>query len=285
MSRIVFIFTCVSLLLLFSTCSPKIPPYPYHLVNHSWVYCIKQHNDSLYFSTSEEGIFRFHPDNPNAITRVGRCRTLPFRSIVFPPDGRLLASSYYSGVFAAGRDTLFPVKNASYPAWSMKLDKRGAFWLAGTRGVMRQAGDTVVMFKDVTDAHDVALFGNAVAVAHRRGITLYDRESGALSAEYCKGTICWTLAVFDSVLVAGGSNVCAVIGAGKCRLIRVPPQGNMPWSIEKDSLGAIFMGTQKGLFRAGPNDSVARCVGLEGRCVKSVLFDRAGRLWVGTFYR
>ncbi|HMD67339.1 MAG TPA: two-component regulator propeller domain-containing protein, partial [Chitinivibrionales bacterium] len=271
--------------LLSVTCSLNHPSYPYHLVNHSWVYCIKQHNDSLYFSTLEEGIFRFHPDNPDAIARVGRCRTLPFRSIVFPPDGRLLASSYYSGVFAAGRDTLLPVKNAPYAAWSMKLDKSGSFWLAGTRGVMRQAGDTVVVFKNVTDARDVALFGKAVAVAHMRGVTLYDRESGALSADYCRDVVCWTLAVFDSVLVAGGSNVCAVIGAHACRLIRVPPQGNMPWSIERDSLGAIFMGTQKGLFRAGPNDSEARCVGLEGKCVKSVLFDRSGRLWVGTFYR
>jgi Two component regulator propeller len=271
--------------LLFATCAPKTPPYPYHLVNHSWVYCIKQHNDSLYFSTSEEGIFRFHPDNPSAIARVGRCRTLPFRSIVFPPDGRLLASSYYSGVFEAGRDTLLPVKSAPYTAWSMKLDERGAFWLAGTRGVMRQAGDTVVMFRNVTETHDVAFFGRNVAVAHMRGIALYDRETGVLSAEYCKGVVCWTLAVFDSVLTAGGSGVCAFIGARGFRLIRVPPEGNMPWSIAKDSLGAIFLGTQKGLFRAGTNDSVARCVGLEGKCVKSVLFDRSGRLWVGTFYR
>jgi ligand-binding sensor domain-containing protein len=167
----------------------------------------------------------------------------------------------------------------------MKLDKRGAFWLAGMRGVMRQAGDTVVMFKNVLEAHDVAFFGRNVVVAHMRGIALYDRESGALTAEYCRGVVCWTLAVFDSMLVAGGSGVCAVIGAQGCRLIRLPPQGNMPWSVAKDSLGAIFLGTQRGLFRAGPNDSIAQCVGLEGKCVKSVLFDRSGRLWVGTFYR
>jgi ligand-binding sensor domain-containing protein len=59
----------------------------------------------------------------------------------------------------------------------------------------------------------------------------------------------------------------------------------MPWSVVKDSLGTLFLGTQKGLFRAGPHDSVAGCIGLAEKCVKSVLFDDQGRLWVGTFYR
>jgi hypothetical protein len=285
MPRILLIICSTFLFLVETTCSPRLQPYPYRVVPHSWVYCIKQHNDSLYFSTSEEGIFRFHPDHPKAIARVGRFRSFPFRSLAFPPDGRLLAASYYSGVFCAGRDTMLSVKAASIPAWSMKLDEGGTFWLAGSRGVFKQSGDTVVLFKEVREAHDIAFFGSAVAVAHMRGISLFNRETGSLEADYCRGIICWTLARFDSVLVGGGSGVCAVIGAHGCRLIRVPPQGNMPWSVVKDSLGTLYLGTQKGLFRAGPHDSVAGCIGLAEKCVKSVLFDDRGRLWVGAFYR
>jgi|WetSurMetagenome_2_1015567.scaffolds.fasta_scaffold01680_1 hypothetical protein len=284
MIKVRYIFSSVFLPLL-AVCSVSPPSYPVHIVGRPWVYSIKPHGDSLYFSTLQDGVFRFHPDSPDTIASVGRYRLLPFRSIAFPPDGRLLASSYYAGVFYAEWDSLFPVKYAPYDAWSMKLDERGDFWLAGTRGVMRQRGDSVAVFNRAPDAHDVAFFGRNVAVAHMRGISLYDRESGARAAEYCKGVVCWTLATFDSVLVGGGSGVCAVIGAHGCRLIRVPPKGNMPWSVAKDSLGAIFMATQQGLFCAGPQDSVARCVALPGRCVKSVVFDKAGRLWAGTFYR
>jgi len=281
----VLLAICLAFFLLIAICSPVSSSYPFHIVPHPWVYSIVPHGDSLYFSTLQDGVFRFHPDCPEAIVRVGGSRTLPFRALAFPPDGRLLASSYYAGVFFAGKDTLLPVKSAPYNAWSMKLDERGAFWLAGTRGVMRQLGDSVALFKNVLDAHDVAFVGRNVAVATLHGIALYDRESGALTAQYCVGTVCWPLATFGSELVGGGSEVCAVIGPRVCRIIRVPPQGNIPWSITKDQRGALILGTQKGLFRAGPADSVARCIGLPGRCVKSVVFDKAGRLWVGTFYR
>ena len=272
-------------ILLFVSCTSKAPSYPYYLVRHPFVYSIKKHNDSLYFSTLEDGLFRFHPDHPEQMARVGGFRRFPFRSMVFPPDGRMLAVSYYGGVFYASRDTLLPLRNASFEAWSMKLDDKGEFWLASGRGVLRQKGDTVVVYNNSSDAHDVAFYGNAVAVAHMRGITLYDRESRSTVAEYCKGVVCWTLARFDSVLVGGGSNVCIVVGPSSARTIRIPPLGNMPWSIAKDSTGAIFMGTQKGLFRAGPHDSVAQCFGCKGQCIKSVCIDDSGRLWVGTFFR
>lgn len=284
MPRIPFT-SCAAICFLLAACSVKQPSYPYHLVPRSWVYSIKQHNDSIYFSTSEDGLFRFHPDHPETIIRVGRCRTLPFRSMVFRRDGSLLTSSYYAGVYHAVKDTLLPLRYAPYPAWSMKLDENGAFWLAAARGVLREHGDTVVRFKDVRDAHDVAFWGDTVAVAHMKGISLYDRETGRPVGDYCTGIVCWTLARFDSVLVAGGSNVCAIISARGCRLICVPPPGNMVWAIEKDSSGALILGTQKGLFRAGPRADTAECIGCAGQCVKSLLIDKKGRLWVGTFYR
>jgi ligand-binding sensor domain-containing protein len=205
--------------------------------------------------------------------------------MVFRKDGRLFTSSYYAGVYYAEKDTLLPLRYAPFPAWSMKLDDHGAFWLAATQGIMCERGDTVVRFKDVRDAHDIAFRGDTVAVAHMKGISLFDRETGRSVADYCKGIVCWTLVRFDSVLVAGGSNVCAIIGEGGCRLVRVPPAGNMVWAIERDSSGALFLGTQKGLFRAGPRAETAECVGCAGQCVKSLLFDKKGRLWVGTFYK
>ncbi len=272
-------------LLFFAFCAPQNPSYPYHVVPHSFIYSIVGHNDSLYFSTLENGLFRFHPDNPGAVVRIGGFRRFPFRSMLFLADGHLLAASYYGGVFCAGRDTLTPLKTAPYAAWSMRLDDSGSLWLATTRGVLRQAGDGMIVFKNLADAHDVAFVGNSVAVAHMRGITFYNRETRTVVAEYCRGVICWTLARFDSVLAGGGSGICILIGPSGCRAVRVPPQGNMPWSITRDTSGAIVMATQKGLFCAGPRDSVAHCIGFEGRCVKSVTVDRSGRLWVGTFYR
>ncbi len=264
-------------------CSQPLPRFPYRIVPHSWVYHLEQHNDSIYFSTLEDGIFRFSPDHPKDITRVGGFRKMPFRSIVFRRDGRLFGSSYYAGVFQAGKDTLTPVKNAAYPAWSMKMDDKGALWLAASQGVLHELGDTLVLFADIRDAHDIAVWGDTVAVAHLKGVSLFERNSGKPAGKRLTGTVCWTLARFDSSLVVGGSSTCAIFSDGRCRRVYVPPGGNMVWSIAQDFAGCLFLGTQKGLFRVGRHADTAECIGCDGECVKSVLLDKNGVLWVGAF--
>jgi ligand-binding sensor domain-containing protein len=268
-----------------TSCVEKQSNYPYHLIPRTWVYSIKQHNDSIYFSTSEDGIFQFHPDHPETLRRVGRVGRLPFRSIVFKEDGKLYSSSYYSGVYRAEKDTLLPVLWAQYPAWSMKQDAQGALWLAGTMGVRFERNDSMIYFKTPYDAHDIAFLGNEVAVAHMQGISVFDRKSGNLSREYCKGVVCWTITAYDSLFIAGGLGLCAIITKDKCRNIVLEPKDNMVWSIEKDSRDTLFLGTQKGLFRVAPGSDRAQCIGLYGRCVKSLLIDKKGRLWAGRFYK
>lgn len=271
--------------ILLASCSQKENTYPYHLIPRTWVYCIKQHNDSIYFSTSEDGIFQFHPDHPEALRRVARVGRLPFRSMVFRENGALFASSYYSGVYRLEKDTLLPVLWAQYPAWAMKQDAQGALWLAGTRGVFFERSDSMILFKALRDAHDIAFLGNEVAMAHMQGITVFNRDNGTCTAEYCKGVVCWAVNGYDSFLVAGGLGLCAVITKDGCRNIALVPKDNMVWSIEKDSHDTLFLGTQKGLFRVAPGSGRAECIGFSGQCVKSLLIDKCGRLWTGRFYK
>jgi ligand-binding sensor domain-containing protein len=205
--------------------------------------------------------------------------------MVFKADGRLYASSYYSGVYFAEKDTLRPVLWAQYPAWSMKQDAKGALWLAGTRGVLCERNDSMVLFKALCDAHDIAFLGSEIAVAHMQGISVFDRESGNLSREYCKGVVCWAVTSYDSLLIAGGLGLCVIITKNGCRNIALEPKDNMVWSIEKDSRDTLFLGTQKGLFRVAPGSDRAERIGFSGQTIKSLFIDKSGRLWAGRFYK
>jgi ligand-binding sensor domain-containing protein len=258
---------------------------PFHPARAAWVYCVKQHNDSIYFSTLESGIFRFHPDRPEDVRLVGRNHRLPFRSLCFTKDNKLLASSYYSGVFCASKDSLLPLPWARYPAWAMKLDDQDRIWLACAQGVMRQRGDTMVRFCGTREAHDLAFFDTRVAVAHMRGISLYNKETGAFVREYAPGLVCWTVTAYDSLCIGGGVERCLVISRNNeaCREIRFGPKGNILWATALAGDGTLYLATQRGLLCARGTDSLAHASAYENECIKSVLIDNKGRVWVGRF--
>jgi ligand-binding sensor domain-containing protein len=182
------------------------------------------------------------------------------------------------------QDSMKLLRWAAYPAWSMRSDN-GRFWLAGPRGVYFRQGDSIVLFKEISEAHDIAVFGDTVAVAHRNGVTLYKRNTGESLAQFADNMICWHIAKYDSLLVFGGIDKCVVEKIGICHSIRIGSDRNLLWSTVRDTAGYLYMGTQHGLFRAKPDDSVAVCVGYKGICVKSLLIDSKNRLWVGRFFR
>jgi len=255
---------------------------PYRAVKGAWVYSIAQHADSLYFSTLESGIFRFHPDRPGAVQRVAGYRRMPFRTLCFDEKSRLLASSYYAGVFAAAADTMVPVRWAQRPAWAMRLDEQNRMWLACDQGVFRQRGDSLVRFCSVWDAHDVAFFHGRVAVASMRGISLYESETGSLVKQYAPGLVCWSVTSYDSLLIGGGVERCLVISRKGCREIRFGPHGNILWgtALRNDTL---HLATQRGVYQAGLSDTIANLAGFNNICVKSVFVDAKGRLWAACF--
>jgi hypothetical protein len=261
----------------------------YHSVHGAWVYSVKQHNDSLYFSTLENGVFCFHPDRPGCVRRVGGFRRMPFRTVCFTKENRLFASSYYAGVFYASKDTLLPLPWAQYPAWAMKFDDQGNIWLACTQGIMRQRGDTMVRFCGVRDAHDIAFVSDRVAVAHRQGISLYNRETGSLVREYAHGCVCWSVTTYDSLCIGGGIERCLIIpkdasaSTSAYREIRFGPKGNILWATALDEDGMVYLATQRGLLCADKSDTVAHDCAFKNVCIKSVFIDKKRRIWAACF--
>jgi ligand-binding sensor domain-containing protein len=249
------------------------------------VYNIAYHNDSIYFSTADSGIYGFPADAPGAMKRLASARHLPIRSIAFGQGHRLYASSYNSGVHYVHDDTLLPLSWAGQPAWSIKSDTNGSLWLAGINGIYRQRCDSLVVFGSVGGSHDIAFFGNLVAIAHMGGISVFDMQTGALVREFCKGVICWTISRYDSLLIGGGLNLCVIIDKDSCKKIPFGPKNNMLWSTALDRTGALYMGTQEGLYRVKTGSGAAQCVGLQGVCIKSLLIDNKGRLWVGRYHK
>ena len=102
-----------SLLLMVFSCSRE----QYHQVPRMLVYNIAQHNDSIYFSTSDNGIFSFPATAPGAMKRLATAGHLPIRSIAFASNGTLYAGSYYSGVHYFKNDTLLPLSWARQLSW------------------------------------------------------------------------------------------------------------------------------------------------------------------------
>ena len=266
--------------LLLPSCSHE----PFYPVPGSFIYSIKQHNDSIYFSTLGNGIFRFSPDHPEAVKRVAGKRTLPIRSIAFAKNGTLYAASYQDAVHYGAGDTLLPLFHAWQRAWSIKIDDAdGVLWLAGQLGIFKKPRDSLVKFGSLGGVHDIAFFGSEVAVAHARGISLFDKNSGMLTKEFCQGVNCWSITRYDSLLVGGGANLCAIIDRDKCRTITLGSAGNYLWASARDTAGTFYLATQKGLYRIKPGGTKAECAGFRGECIKSLLFDAKGRLWVGKF--
>ena len=262
---------------LISSCSHE----QYSVIDMMHIYNIQQHNDSIYFSTVDSGIFRFSPEKPDTFHRVGKKYRHPVRSIAFSKNGPCYASSYFSDLYS--RDSLLPFVLFPQPAWSIKIDDSGKPWLAGLYGIYRSQADSLVLFNRLTGVHDIAFRNKELAVAHKDGISIFDRETGALVKEFCKGVICWTINQFDSLLIGGGRNICVIIDKDQCKSITFGPSRNMLWAVALASDGTLYLATQKGLYRALKNEKKARCIGFKGICVKSLLIDNHGRLWIGRF--
>jgi ligand-binding sensor domain-containing protein len=261
-----------------SSCSQK----KYTVIPGMHVYNVKQHNDSIYFSTLNNGIFRFHPDNPGTVQRCAGSGQEGFRSILFF-KGKLFAASNEMGVYYADNDTMLPLASAPYPAWSIKLDEHVVLWLAGSRGIFLDKNDTSALFKFIPDAHDIAFCRDKVFVAHRLGISTYDKVSGTLEKEWCKGNGCWSVTSYDSLIVGGGTDKIVIIDKETGYEIPFGPRGNVLWCSARDRTGTIFCGTQRGLYCIGPDYKKATYAGLRNTCIKSLLIDKNGTVWVGRF--
>jgi ligand-binding sensor domain-containing protein len=166
----------------------------------------------------------------------------------------------------------------------MKTDPEGKIWLASKNGVYRQSGDTFELITNLREAFDLDFFNGELVVAHSRGLSFYDRETGMIRRTLCKDTICWLCTTIGSRLICGGTECCVIIENNRRRTVKLGPARNMPWACTADSTGAVVLGTEKGLYKIDENSKKAFCIGYYKKCIKSVLYDRKGRLWVGTYY-
>lgn len=167
----------------------------------------------------------------------------------------------------------------------MKLDDFDNIWLAGRWGVFRQKGDTLIRFTDLREAHDIDFYQDYLAVAHNSGITLYDTSTGRIKKNLSKNAIFWTIDIFDSLLTGGGVQTCALFNNQHEQYVSLGRKHNIPWSIVRDENNNILLGTEKGVYRIGTGRKNAECIGFKGKCIKSLLIDRNGRLWVGRFFK
>ncbi|MFH1761982.1 MAG: hypothetical protein ABIA63_12860 [bacterium] len=269
----------LNLLLLHTGCFREYKTIPFRQI-----YNITQLGDTIFFSTASRGIFKFSRKKPETIKPAACKRNIPFRSIAFTGNNTLIAGSYRTGLHYLKNEALLPLKNGRALAWSIILDSEGTIWMAGPGGVFYLKDDSLIRFIDLHSAHDIAIMESTAAVAHAGGIAIYNKTSARLLKEYCMGINFWCLKKYGNVIIGGGKNLLVIIDENKSfKEIRFGPENNMVWSIAKKKNGAIFFGTQKGLFKLTEGSSKAGCAGFRGQCIKSVFVDSSDQLWVGRF--
>lgn len=256
-----------------------------HVLKPHFVYTIVEHNDSIYYATPAGEIYRIAAEFPDSSTFVSRKQHHPLRSLVFKKDGSLYASSYKSGCYRVTHDSLIPQPRLSRLAWSMKTDSCDNLWMATLQGVFRQCGDSLLRFTQLPEAYDIAFYRGNVAIAHRGGITLYDPITAAPSITFCSDTLFWSLNSYDTILIGGGVGVCALITGTTCKPVSLGSGHNIPWSSAMAADGTIVLATEKGLYIVKQDESRAHCIGFRGKCIKAVLIDRRGWLWIGRYFK
>jgi hypothetical protein len=281
-NRIGLALASLPVCVLLSGCTSQPPPQLRYIPARG-VYGICPHNDSLYFTTVNNGIFRFHPAHPEAVVKAAGCGRLPFRAMAFTGGDTLYAISYVNGVHIAAGDSLVPYPGCGYPGWSLKKDDEGGYWFAGSQGIFRFRQGQCSKFIRLNDAHDAVVLDSVVYAAHLHGLSMYAESNGRLLRTLYAGTNFWWIARQGRRLIGGGSNLAIVIDSNKTREVTFGPNRNILWSAAVDSSGALFLATQQGLFRAAPGKNVATCIADKGRCIKAVFIDRDGTLWVGRF--
>ena len=218
----------------------------FHVIPAPFVYAIVEHNDSIYYSTPDGEIYRFHPDNPDSSVLLTSIKGYPIRSFVFKKDGTLYASSYKTGIHRLSVDTLVKEPKMTREAWAIELDNFDNIWLAGRWGVFRQKDDTLIRFSDLREAHDIGFYQGYLVVAHRSGITLYDTSSGKINQKFSKTVTFWTIDIFDSLLAGGGVQTCALIQNKNEQYIPLGRKHNIPWSFAKDNSNNLLWAQKRG---------------------------------------
>jgi hypothetical protein len=270
------------LLLLFFNCIIV----SYKEIPADFVYSIKQHGDSIYYSTNSGEIYSINTGRADKPRLIGSRKNHPIRSLLFTNDGAIFTCSYRSGIYKVINDSLCMRSCWNYPAWSMKTDHDGNIWLAGRSGIYKQFGDIFKSFGDMKEAFDLAFYNTDLVVAHYNGISIFDINTGKLQKTLCMDTTCWmTTTVHDSLLICGGIECCIIIDGDKIRTVKLGPKNNIPWACAIDSYNSIFLATEYGLYQIKEGDKKARCIGYHNKCIKSVLIDNNGTLWVGSFFK
>jgi hypothetical protein len=281
--RLVVIVSCV-LVFCLPGCNHHRPVVPsLEIAPRNNVYSLFPHHDSIYGSTSAGEIFAFAPKHPESAVTLTRQPHNPLRSIVFNRSDELLALSFIGGLYRLMADSLASI--CAIPGWSMTAGNGDWPWISGNFGVSSPSTDSITTFIRLPYCHSCAVSDDVVAIARLDGVDLFERHTAILRSRWFRGVNFWTIKIEGALFVAGGSERCVFIDPvdGPVRQITIGPAGNIVWDLVLDRSGTVYCATQRGLFSAGPGDRNGRCIGFSGECLKSLVFDSNGKLWIGRF--
>lgn len=271
----------LAFIFLLGSCIQKNPSVNFIPAEH--VYDIGFRNDSVWYSTLENGIFCFKGSNPEKQLISLSLSRMPFRTLEFLSDGTILTLSYEAGVFKVGPDSLYAKPGWECPGWSMKQDNNGKIWIAGRSGVYRQQGDSLALFGPLREVHDLALSDSLLATATANGLAFSPIANFKEVRREFREINLWCVERYGNKWIAGGDGCCIIIDNNNTRLATVGAKGTMVWRTAMDKTGVLWIASTSGIWTLKPGGSKADPVGSQGLCIKTIKIDPKGMIWAGTF--
>ncbi len=214
---------------------------------------------ALWVGAGRQGLARFHGGAWSLVPARRGLTGTHVRALLRDREGSLWIGTEGRGL-ARMRDTSFAVLGRAEGlrdpfVWAHLVDRAGTLWIGSQDGTLHSwAGDTLRVF----GREDGLPGGGVRALAQRRDGTLL------------VGTLGY------GVWARRGPRFEPLRGAEALRLAAVRTMREDPWD------GALWIGTERGLFRLGEGRLARAGEGGLRKTVTSLLFDRQRRLWVGT---
>lgn len=214
---------------------------------------------ALWVGAGRQGLARFHGGAWSLVPARRGLTGTHVRALLRDREGSLWIGTEGRGL-ARMRDTSFAVLGRAEGlrdpfVWAHLVDRAGTLWIGSQDGTLHSwAGDTLRVF----GREDGLPGGGVRALAQRRDGTLL------------VGTLGY------GVWARRGPRFEPLRGAEALRLAAVRTMREDPWD------GALWIGTERGLFRLGEGRLARAGEGGLRKTVTSLLFDRQRRLCVGT---
>ncbi len=255
--------------------------------------CFENPTGTLWFVTSTRGAYRY---KDGRLTLWGAREGLPstLTGLFEDQRGGIWVTSPKVAPLRWQDGKLTKVALPNFPMdlpLSVFQDREGTLWLYGSTGGLYRARPQIISNVRVPTGpefnHLYALLQDRAGNVWLSAMSRYRDGQFTMFTQAAQPTATEVTAMFedhDGDILFGTPK--GIVRFAQGRFLREPNSPQEPvYAIHRDRAGALWMGTEHGLFRWDKDQMTRLSVaeGLAGEAVKAIIESRAGGLWIGTY--